>query len=86
MFYYLVHIYVIHLIALVTSALTPGQHWNIWILQQPIWFTESLRGYGFSLPVAYVVWAAVVIALYPFCKKYDQYKQSHKEKWWLSYL
>ena len=86
MFYYLVHIYIIHLIALVASALTPGQHWNIWVLQQPIWFTESLRGYGFSLPVAYIVWATVVIALYPFCKKYDQYKQSHKEKWWLSYL
>jgi len=86
MFYYLVHIYVIHLIAMIASALTTGQHWDIWILKQPIWFTESLRGYGFSLVVAYVIWVAVVIVLYPFCKKYDQYKQSHKEKWWLSYL
>lgn len=86
MFYYLIHIYIIHLIALVASALTPGQNWKIWILDQPIWFTTSLKGYGFSLPVAYFVWFIIVAALYPFCKRYDAYKQAHKEKWWLSYL
>ncbi|WP_184541918.1 DUF1624 domain-containing protein [Mucilaginibacter sp. FT3.2] len=86
MFYYLIHIYIIHLIALVTSALTPGQNWKIWILDQPIWFTTTLKGYGFSLPVAYLVWALIVIGLYPLCKRYDAYKQTHKEKWWLSYL
>ena len=86
MFYYLVHIYLIHLIALVASALTPGQDWSIWILQEPIWFTQGLKGYGFSLPVAYLIWIAVVAGLYPFCRWYDRYKQSHKEKWWLSYL
>ena len=26
------------------------------------------------------------MALYPLCKKYDQYKTAHKEKGWLSYL
>jgi len=86
MFYYLIHIYIIHLIALVASALTPGQNWKIWILDQPIWFTTSLKGYGFSLPVAYLVWFIIVAALYPLCKRYDAYKQAHKEKWWLSYL
>lgn len=86
MFYYLVHIYLIHLIALVASALTPGQDWTIWILKEPIWFTQGLKGYGFSLPVAYLVWIALVAGLYPLCRWYDRYKQSHKEKWWLSYL
>lgn len=86
MFYYLIHIYIIHLIALVASALTPGQNWKIWLLDQPIWFTTSLKGYGFSLPVAYLVWFIIVAALYPLCKRYDAYKQAHKEKWWLSYL
>jgi hypothetical protein len=86
MFYYLVHIYIIHLIALISSAVTPGQDWTIWILKQPIWFTTSLRGYGYTLPVAWFIWIAVVVALYPLCKRYDTYKQSHKEKWWLSYL
>lgn len=86
MFYYLVHIYLVHLIAMLASAVLPGQDWRIWILQQPIWFTSDLKGYGFSLPVAYSIWIAVVIFMYPLCRRYDAYKQAHKEKWWLSYL
>jgi uncharacterized membrane protein len=86
MFYYLIHIYIIHLIAMIASAFTPGQNWHIWILEKPIWFTSDLKGYGFSLPVAYLVWIGIVVALYPLCKRYDAYKQAHKEKWWLSYL
>lgn len=86
MFYYIIHIYVIHLVALVASALTPGQDWSIWLLKDPIWFTKDLQGYGFSLPVAYLFWITIVAALYPLCKWYDGYKQAHKEKWWLSYL
>lgn len=86
MFYYLIHIYIIHLIALLSSVFIPGQNWRIWILDEPIWFTTGLKGYGFSLPVCYLIWIAVVVAVYPLCKVYDRYKQSHKEKWWLSYL
>jgi uncharacterized membrane protein len=86
MFYYLVHIYVIHLMAIIASALLPGQDWKIWILTKPIWFTTDLKGYGFSLPVAYLIWIGLVIALYPLCKRYDAYKQANKGKWWLSYL
>jgi len=86
MFYYLIHIYVIHLVALIASTLTPGQDWERWILTKPIWFTTDLKGYGFSLPVAYLIWIGLVIALYPLCKRYDAYKQTNKGKWWLSYL
>ena len=86
MFYYLIHIYVIHLVALIASTLTSGQDWKRWILTKPIWFTTDLKGYGFSLPVAYLIWIGLVIALYPLCKRYDAYKQANKGKWWLSYL
>jgi uncharacterized membrane protein len=86
MFYYILHIYLIHLIAMFASFFVPGQDWKIWILREPIWFTKGLIGYGFSLAVTYLIWISVVIALYPLCRKYDRYKQSHKEKWWLSYL
>ena len=86
MFYYLIHIYVIHLIAMITSAILPGQDWKIWMLTKPIWFTTTLKGYGFSLPISYLVWIIMVIALYPLCKRYDSYKQANKAKWWLSYL
>jgi uncharacterized membrane protein len=86
MFYYIIHIYIIHTIAIIASALTAGQDWTVWILTKPIWFTKDLKGYGFSLPVAYLIWLGIVIALYPLCKRYDAYKQAHKDKWWLSYL
>jgi len=86
MFYYLIHIYVIHLIAVVTSAFLPSQDWKIWFLTKPIWFTTNLKGYGFSLPVAYLIWIGIVVAMYPLCKRYDAYKQANKGKWWLSYL
>jgi len=35
----------------------------------------------------YVVWAAVVLMLYPACKWYDTYKSRYgSRKWWLSYI
>lgn len=86
MFYYLIHIYIIHVLAMVASAFIPGQDWQIWILTKPIWFTTNLKGYGFSLPIAYLIWIGIVVALYPLCKRYDAYKQANKNKWWLSYL
>ena len=43
-------------------------------------------GEGFNLGIVYLIWIAIVVALYPVCKSYDKYKMAHKEKWWLSYL
>ena len=86
MFYYLLHIYLIHVLAMLLTALFTNNDWRAWILNQPVWFDESLKGNGFSLGVVYLVWAGVVIGLYPLCRWYDKYKQAHKEKWWLSYL
>lgn len=86
MFYYLIHIYLIHLLAMISSELFTNVSWQKWILRMPLWINPDLKGYGFSLGIVYIVWFAVVIALYPLCKRYDAYKQAHKEKWWLSYL
>jgi uncharacterized membrane protein len=86
MFYYLLHIFVIHLSAMLASELFTDFSWKVWILKEPLWFTETLKGYGFSLPVVYLVWLVIVIGIYPLCKWYDRYKQNHKEKRWLSYL
>jgi len=86
MFYYLLHIYLIHLIAVMAAVLT-GRPWtdmtsfNTWISYMP-----NLRGYGFSLGVVYLIWISVVVLIYPLCKWYDGYKSSHRDKWWLSYL
>ena len=83
MFFYILHIYLIHLFAMIAAKLT-GFNWSDMVSQVPL--TPTPKGYGFSLLFVYLVWFIVVLALYPLCKLYDNYKLNHKEKWWLSYL
>ncbi len=85
MFFYIVHIYLIHILALI-AALALG--YNASDMTFTTWVTDSinLKGYGFNLAVVYIVWIFVVLVLYPACLWYDRYKTNHKEKWWLSYL
>jgi uncharacterized membrane protein len=86
LFYYLIHIYIIHLLAMLAAALT-GYGWtDMTSFTKGIHFVTSLKGYGFSLGIVYLIWITVVVSLYPICKWYDGYKIKHKEKWWLSYL
>lgn len=56
------------------------------ILTNMIGKVDALKGYGFSLLVVYLIWIGIVLLLYPLRKRFDRYKQSHKEKWWLSYF
>lgn len=84
-FYYILHLYLIHLIALIFAELS-GFGWRIMILDGWVTETPTLKGYGFPLWVVYAVWIFAIVLLYPMCKKFDIYKQAHKDKWWLSYL
>ena len=86
MFYYILHIYLLHAAAMIAAGLFTNFSWQVWILKEPLWLTQTLKGYGFPLSIVYIVWTGVVLILYPLCKWYDRYKQKHKEKWWLSYL
>jgi len=83
-FYFLAHLFVIHLFSAVTyfmrgHSLAEGVN--------PTAFIKFIEpGEGIQLRYVYLVWLAVVIVLYPLCKWYDGYKTIHKEKKWLSYL
>jgi len=85
MFFYIAHIYAIHLLALFAALATgftfSDMTFTTWITDSP-----NLKGYGFGLGVVYLVWIVVVLGLYPACLWYERYKATHKEKWWLSYL
>jgi hypothetical protein len=72
-------------LALITAEFT-GFGWQKMILPALPFRVEALKGFGFNLFIVYLIWIAVIALLYPFCKKFDAYKQAHKEKWWLSYL
>jgi hypothetical protein len=87
LFFYILHLYLIHGLGIVAVILS-GRPWTDMIFTANMNKTDSpwLQGYGLSLAGVYMVWALVVILLYPFCKWYDNYKSGHREKWWLSYL
>lgn len=84
LFYYFLHILVIHSFAII-GILIFGGKWQdmIFTSEGP---SQNLLAYGYSLGVVYLVWIGVVLFLYPFCKKYMKYKANNKDKWWLSYL
>lgn len=84
-FYYILHLYVIHFLALIAAELT-GFGWQKMILPSFPTRVEALKGYGFNLVTVYLIWIFVIALLYPLCKKFDTYKQNNKDKWWLSYL
>ena len=84
-FFYIIHLYLIHLLASFAAWFT-GFGWQALVLSKFITKIDGLKGYGFNLVTVYLVWVLVILLLYPLCKKFDSYKQTHKEKWWLSYL
>jgi hypothetical protein len=70
---------------MIAAELT-GFGWKKMILLNWINFEPSLIGYGFNLPVVYVIWIGIILILYPLCKWFDEYKKANRQKWWLSYL
>ncbi len=84
-FYYVLHVLVIHLAAILGLILT-GQDWKLMILSNDTINSGILLGYGYSLGVVYLVWIGVVMLLYPISKWYMTYKANNRDKWWLSYL
>ncbi len=84
-FYYILHIYVVHLLALVVAGLA-GLGWDALLLPSFSNMEPALKVYGIGLWGVYLVWIIVVAVLYPLCKRFDRYKQGHKENWWVSYL
>lgn len=85
MFYYLLHIFFIHILAMF-AAWASGYHLSDMVLTTWVDFQPELKGFGFPLWLVYIIWISIVLMLYPFCKRYNIYRSSHKEKWWLSYL
>ena len=81
-FYYIIHLYAIHILATILAEIE-GYGWRIMIQET---FDPDLKGFGYTLPIVCIVWVFIIALLYPLCKKFDTYKQAHKEKWWLSYL
>jgi len=84
LFYYVIHIYLIHLLAIVVAALC-GQPYA-WMWQITMFVQPHPAHYGYGLPVVYLMWAVVVATLYYPCRWYMNFKARHRDWSWLSYL
>jgi uncharacterized membrane protein len=78
--FYVTHLYLVHALAVAAGAAQgfPAADMRTVFLFLP-------EGYGFGLPVVYLVWLGVVALHYPLCKRYAALK-ARSRAWWLSYL
>jgi uncharacterized membrane protein len=82
MFFYVLHLYLIHSMAILVSALR-GQSVG-WLFHGAI-FGESPAGYGYNLPFVYLMWITAMVLLYFPCRWFAELKRRRHERW-LSYL
>jgi len=86
MFYYLLHIPLIHLLAIAVCYARYGK--VNWMFESPSLGQFPITqppGWGYSLPVVYLVWAVVVATLYPLCRWFAGVKRRRSDAW-LSYF
>jgi hypothetical protein len=82
LFFWLLHVPVIHAIAV---ALSLARYGIIvpWLVENPP--VEPPPGYGYGLASVYVVTGLVILVLYPMCRWYAGVKRCHRSAW-LDYL
>jgi len=84
-FYYILHIPLIHVLALVVSKIRLGEV-NPWLFaNHPMGNPPAPDGYTWSLAVLYVVFAVTIALLYFPCRWFADLKAKRND-WWLSYL
>jgi uncharacterized membrane protein len=83
LFYYVIHVYTAHLIAIGVAIAFHQPYGNI--LKGGFMLGPPEPGYGHGLAFIYLVWGLMNVLLYFPCQWYAEYKRSHHQ-WWLSYL
>jgi uncharacterized membrane protein len=85
LFFYLLHVPLIHLAALGAAYVRYGHAG--FLLDHPLLLgrPQFPSGYGYGLPVVYLVWIAIVVSLYPLCRWFERVKRTRRSPW-LSYL
>lgn len=84
MFYYILHILLIHLTALIVNMILTGATHQEFYATAP--YTQMPEEMRWGLPLLYLVFFIDVVILYFMCRFYSTYKLAHPEKKWLSYL
>lgn len=84
-FYYILHIPLIHALALVVSRIRLGVVSPWLFTNHPMGNPPPPEDYTWGLPLLYLVWAVAVVMLYPACRWFADLK-ARKTHWWLSYF
>jgi uncharacterized membrane protein len=84
LFFYVIHLYFIHAGAVWTSLALHQP--TAWLLYGGFLLNPLPRGYGHGLPFIYAAWAVLLVLLYFPCNWFMNFKQQHREWWWLSYI
>ena len=87
LFYYVVHWYVLHLVAIGFAWMRYGRIDFMFALPPALSPSPPAypQNYGYDLWVVYLVWAAIVAALYPVCRWFADVK-ARKRSALLSYF
>ena len=86
LFYFVLHFFLIHLLAVVICYARYGTaHWMFESPDLGHYPFSAPPGWGYSLPIVYLIWALVVVIMYPLCRWYAALKQRRSDTW-LSYL
>ena len=86
LFYFVLHLTLIHLLAeILCSAWYGAVHWMFESPDMGSYPFTPPPGWGVPLPITYLLWVVVVVALYPVCAWFAGVKQRSRGGW-LSYL
>ena len=89
LFYFVLHFFLAHALAVVMAVFTHGSAaWRFMFQPLPSMGGSAPAfpdGFGYDLWVTYVVWFMVVAALYPACAWYASLKERSRSRW-LGYL
>ena len=79
-FFYVIHFYLIHAIAVLTGL------WQGFSVRDiAVHFVYYPANFGLNLGGVYIVWVIVVLAMYPLCAWFSGIKARRRD-WWLQYL
>ncbi len=84
-FYYMLHIPLIHALALVVSKVRLGAVSPWLFTNHPMGNPEPPQGYVWSLPLLYLAWGIAIVLLYFACNWFANVKAKRND-WWLKYL
>lgn len=85
LFYYFLHVLVIHGAATLMLDWSGG-NWKDFIMTAEAFSSGNLSTFGYPLASVYLIWVVLLLLLFPICYWYMKLKSKKRHLWWLRYL